>query len=47
MPWRCRIAYAQRRTEKGLSHREIVRCVKRYLARRLFTILIADLGELT
>ena len=40
-------AYAQRRTEEGLSHREIVRCIKRYLARGLFPILIADLAELT
>ena len=28
-------AYAQRRKEEGLSHRETVRCIKRYLARRL------------
>ena len=41
------VAYAQRRTEEGLSHREIVRCIKRYLARGLFPILIADLAELT
>jgi hypothetical protein len=40
-------AYAQRRTEEGLSHREIVRCIKRYLARGLFPILIADLANLT
>ena len=40
-------ASAQRRTEEGLSHREIVRCIKRYLARGLFPILIADLANLT
>lgn len=40
-------AYAQRREEEGLSHREIVRCLKRYLARRLYPILIADLAKLT
>ncbi len=40
-------AYAARRTEEGLSHREIVRCIKRYLARQLFPILTADLAELT
>jgi transposase len=41
------VAYAKRRTEEGLSHREIVRCIKRYLAHRLFPILIADLTSLT
>ncbi len=40
-------AYAARRNEEGLSHREIVRCIKRYLARQLFPILTADLSELT
>lgn len=40
-------AYSQRRKEEGLSHREIVRCIKRYLARRLYPILIADLAKLT
>ena len=40
-------AYAQRRTEEGLSHREIARCIKRYHARGLVPILIADLAELT
>jgi transposase len=40
-------AYAQRREHQGLSHREIVRCLKRYLARRLYPILLADLAKLT
>ncbi len=40
-------AYSQRRKEEGLSHREIVRCLKRYLARRLYPILVADLATLT
>lgn len=40
-------AYSQRRQEEGLSHREIVRCIKRYLVRRLYPILIADLAALT
>ncbi len=40
-------AYAQRRQEQGLTHREILRCIKRYLARRLPPILIADLALLT
>ena len=29
-------AYSDRRKTEGLSHREIVRCLKRYLARRLY-----------
>jgi transposase len=40
-------AYSQRRKTEGLSHREIVRCLKRYLARRLYPILIKDLAALT
>jgi transposase len=33
-------AYAERRTKQRKKHREIVRCIKRYLARKLFAILI-------
>ncbi len=40
-------AYAERRKAEGLSHREIVRCLKRYLARRLHPIIIQDLAALT
>jgi transposase len=40
-------AYSTRRKQQGLSHREIVRCIKRYLARRLHPILLADLAALT
>ena len=40
-------AYADRREHEGLSHREIVRCLKRYLARRLYPIILADLAKLT
>ena len=40
-------AYAERRTAEGLSHREIVRCLKRYLARQLHPIIINDLAALT
>lgn len=40
-------AYARRRKEQGLSHREIVRCIKRYLARRLHPIILEDLAALT
>ena len=40
-------AYAERRKTEGLSHREIVRCIKRYLARRLHPIILKDLATLT
>ena len=40
-------AYAERRKTQGLSHREIVRCIKRYLARRLHPIILKDLAALT
>jgi transposase len=32
---------------EGLTHREIVRCLKRYMARRLYPILIKNLAALT
>jgi len=34
-------AYAERRTQQGLSKREIIRCLKRYVAREMFTALTA------
>lgn len=34
-------AYAQRRTTDGLSKKEIIRCLKRYIARKLYKILTA------
>ena len=40
-------AYSDRRKKEGLSHREIVRCIKRHLARRLYPILLEDLAALT
>ena len=40
-------AYGERRKAEGLSHREIVRCLKRYLARRLHPIILKDLAALT
>ena len=40
-------AYAERRTEEGLSKMEIIRCLKRYLAREVYRTLCADLKELT
>jgi transposase len=33
------IAYVERRTKEGLSKREIIRCLKRYLAREIFYLL--------
>jgi transposase InsO family protein len=33
------IAYVERRTADGLSKKDIIRCLKRYLARELFQLL--------
>ena len=33
------IAYAQRRTTEGLTKKDIIRCLKRYVARELFSLL--------
>ena len=38
-------AYARRRRTEGLSDKEILRCLKRYLARRLYPLLLADLNN--
>lgn len=38
-------AYAERRTKEGKSDRDILRCLKRYIARELFPLLVADLRE--
>ena len=35
------IACIQRRTAEGLSKREIIRCLNRYLAREVYTLLPA------
>ncbi|HVF03328.1 MAG TPA: IS110 family transposase, partial [Frankiaceae bacterium] len=32
-------AYADRRTEEGLSKPEIIRCLKRYIAREIYAVL--------
>ncbi len=40
-------AYAERRTKDGLSKPEIMRCVKRYLAREVYHALVADFEALT
>lgn len=36
--------YADRRTREGRSQKEIIRCLMRYLARRLYPLLVADLA---
>ncbi len=40
-------AYAARRTMEGLSRREILRCLKRHLARRLYRLIVADFRAAT
>jgi transposase len=37
--------YAERRTKDGLSKREIIRCLKRYIARQAYHAITADLGH--
>lgn len=37
-------AYVARRTSEGLSKREIMRCLKTYIARELYPIILADLA---
>lgn len=39
-------AYADRRTTEGLSKKEIIRCLKRYIAREIYHALRADLTAL-
>ena len=39
-------AYAQRRVAEGKTKPEIIRCLKRYIARELFHTLCADLADL-
>ncbi|MGD9525545.1 MAG: transposase, partial [Pseudonocardia sp.] len=36
-------AYVERRTKEGLSKREVMRCLKRYIARELFPDLPREL----
>lgn len=38
--------YAERRLEEGRSKKEIIRCLKRYIAREVYTALRADLAAL-
>jgi transposase len=39
-------AYAERRTKEGLSKKEIIRCLKRYIARELYQIITSNDLEL-
>ncbi len=39
-------AYVQKRTADGLSKPEIIRCLKRYLAREVFTALRSDIAAM-
>ncbi len=38
-------AYVERRTNEGLSKKEIHRCLKRYIVRELYPLILADLAE--
>ena len=40
-------AYAKRRIAEGKTKREIIRCLKRYIAREIYHTLCADLADLT
>jgi transposase len=40
-------AYVERRTREGRSLREIIRCLKRYLVRELYPLVLADLRDAT
>jgi transposase len=39
-------AYVQRRTQQGLTIKEIIRCLKRYVVREVYQALIADFKAL-
>ena len=38
-------AYVTRRTAQGMSNKEIQRCLKRYIVRGLYPIILADLSD--
>ncbi len=40
-------AYVARRTAEGLSTKEIQRCLKRYIVRELYPLILADLADAT
>jgi len=39
-------SYVERRTGEGLSNKEIQRCIKRYIIRELFPIIMSDLDKI-
>ena len=40
-------AYVERRTKEGMSNKEIHRCLKRYIVRELYRLILADLADST
>ncbi|MGE6821309.1 IS110 family transposase [Pseudomonas soli] len=38
-------AYVERRTKEGMSNKEIHRCLKRYIVRELYPLILADLAD--
>lgn len=38
-------AYVERRTMEGMSNKEIHRCIKRYIVRELYPLILADLAD--
>jgi len=38
-------AYVARRTQEGLSSKEIQRCLKRYIVREIYPLILADLAD--
>ncbi|CAN7799739.1 transposase [Paraburkholderia hospita] len=38
-------AYVQRRTKEGMTKKEIHRCLKRYIVRELYPLILADLAD--
>lgn len=40
-------AYVERRSKEGMSNKEIHRCLKRYIVRELYPLILADLADST
>jgi len=38
-------AYVARRTAEGMSNKEIHRCLKRYIVRALYPLILADMAD--
>jgi hypothetical protein len=39
-------AYLEKRTKQGLTKKEVMRCLKRYIVREVHTALLTDLAAL-